>query len=134
MLTKLKHFWVFSLSFLILFDCIALPLFTDSGKTTVMYLITSVILQLMNFILFALVLFFPGKLKILYESLLLYIISEICMLLFTGKLLFFGIFLKNDYSFGKEQAVYFSACCLISAGIYYFYSLKKQKYEDSGRN
>jgi hypothetical protein len=124
---NLKYFWVFSLSFLILFDCIALPIFTDSGQTTLMYIIVSFILQVMNFILFSITSYFLKLAKVLTKTITVYLISEISFMIFSGKPGLFGLFIENyaGNEFAKNQAFYYSICCVLSSLAYYLYHLIK---------
>lgn len=139
---NLSQIWVYNLSFILLFDFIFLRTFSDGGETFGMFIIFSFVLQILTTFFFALAsLIFKlisFKQNNIINAVLLFIISEISILVMTGDISLFGLFETQDLNlspdlgsslmkFHKQRDLALSISGLLSCIIYFMASVFKRK-------
>ena len=140
--TKISRLWIYSLSFIVLFDFIFLRTFSDSGQTFGMFILVSFVLQVVTLFLFILTTLglqhFQIRQNIFVNSFLLFLISEISIFLVTRDISLFGFFethnlnLSTDLDnslmkFHKGRDFALSMSGLLSCVIYLVFSLFRQR-------
>lgn len=142
--TSIRGLWVYSLSFIVLFDFIFLKTFSDSGQTFGMFIIVSVILQVLTIFFFILttlgLLLIPVRQNVILNSIVLFILSEISILLMTGDISLFGFFEthnsnlsadldKSLMAFHKGRDFALSISGLLSCIMYFLFSFFRQRQQ-----
>lgn len=140
--TNMRGLWIYNLSFIVLFDFIFLKTFSDSGQTFGMFIIVSVILQALTVFLFILttlgLLLIPIRQSVLVNSIILFILSEISVLVMTADISLFGLFEthnpnlspdldKSLMAFRKGRDFALSISGLLSCVIYFLFSYFRQR-------
>jgi len=103
---NLRGLWIYSLSFIVLFDFIFLKTFSDSGQTFGMFIIVSFILQLLTIFFFILTILglqlISIRQNIIINSIILFLVSEISIVILTGDISLFGLFETHDYHLSTD--------------------------------
>ena len=103
---NLRGLSIYSLSFIVLFDFIFLKTFSDSGQTFGMFIIASFILQLLTIFFFILTTFglqlISIRQNIIINSIILFLVSEISIVILTGDISLFGLFETHDYHLSTD--------------------------------
>lgn len=140
--TNLVGMWIYNISFIFLFDSIFLKTFAQDSQTVGMFIIISVILQLYTAFLFILttlgLLLIPIRQNVIINSIVLFILSEISVLLMTGDISLFGIFDtyntslspnldKSLIAFHQGRDFALSISGLLSCVVYFLFSWFRQR-------
>jgi len=136
--SNLRGLWIYSLSYIVLFDFIFLRTFSDSGQTFGIFIIVSFILQALTIFLFILtslgLQFSPIRQNIVVNTILLFLLSEISIFIITSDILLFGLFErpslnlsldldKSQMKFHKGRDCALSISGLLSCVVYFVLSL-----------
>lgn len=142
--TNLRGLWIYSLSFIMLFDFVFLRTFSDSEQTFGMFIIVSFILQALTIFLFILTVLtlqlIPVRQNIMVNSILLFILFEISISIMTGDISLFGLFEthnknlssnldKSLMTFHKGRDFALSISGLLSCAIFFVFSLLTKRQQ-----
>jgi len=144
---SLKRFWIYSLCYLAIFNFIFLPRFAADSQTMGMFIIISVILQFLTFILFHLAIaglsYLGISVKAFAKAVILFLIAQISIFIVSGDIPLFGLLIisptnvseslqSNLLAFRKSRDFALSMSGLISTVVYFVATMTRRKIEDQG--